>query len=372
MHISLTLLQLKSYGQANGQPVQFDNSERGSYYIQADAINPSANIFHGNYNNILLTFHILLIILVMFAIVRITPIAYLRVLRKTELSKAHSSTLSIYWAVVFFSCAYCTLVLLLYLFWLVMVIAAVSGAGWGIGLTRTNMRPLVTGLILLPLLALLQLGACIWVIQSNAAHIGLPCACCSCHSSCRGNQFCCLKQSQCAKLIDTLALWNIVMAIQSLAFSIVGLGIQLAANPLPTIGAVCLLGSSLFLVAMVTAHIVQTTQNQAAYNLVTAVKLIIVILVSLIFLAIVALSLVVYIAYTTSRLDTTAIGSFVAAVGSSLILSGAGWLTKSRLLTTEDENGTTPLEEAQTTDTDNNTGIASIGMKLVRKTVDSV
>ena len=369
-------MQLKSYTEANGEPVEFDNTRRGSYYIQADAINPSVTLLHSNYANILLTFHILVIILVTFAILRVTPIAYSKVLRNTERSKTHSSTLSIYWAVVFFSCVHCMLVLLLYLFWFVMVMAAVSGADWGIRLTGTNMRPLIVGLVFLPLLGLLHLGYCIRVIQSSVVYIDVPrVCCCSCRCHCHANQFRCLRQSRCTKTIGTLALWIIVMATQSLAFSIIGLGIQLADEPLPTIGALSLLGSSLFLAAMLAAHIVQTTQTPATLNLVTAVKLILVVLVGLIFLTIVALSLVVYIAYTTSRLDTTAIGSLVAALGSSLILSGAGWLTKSRLLETEDENETTQLEEAQTsttTDTDNDTDIASIGMKLVRKTVDSV
>jgi len=369
-------MQLKSYAEANEEPVEFDDTRRGSYYIQPDAIDASATLFHRNYVNILLTFHILAIPLVTFVILGITPIAYSKVLRNTERSKTHSSTLSIYWAVVFFSCVHCMLVLFLYLFWFVLVMATVSGADWGIRLTGTNIRPLIVGLVCLPLLGLLHLGYCIKIIQSNAAHIDVPRVCyCSCRTCCHGNQCCCFRQSKCAKATETLALWIIVMATQSLAFSIVGLGIQLADEPLPTIGALSLLGSSLFLAAMLTAHIVQTTQRQATLNLVTAVKLILVVLVGLIFLAIVALSLVVYIAYTTSSLDTTAIGSLVAALGSSLILSGAGWLTKSRLLETEDENETTPLEEAQistTTNTDNDTDIASIGMKLVRKTVDSV
>ena len=369
-------MQLKSYAEANEEPVEFDDNRRGSYYIQPDAIDVSVTLFHRNYVNILLTFHILVIPLVTFVILGITPIAYSKVLRNTERSKTHSSTLSIYWAVVFFSCVHCMLVLLLYLFWFVMVMAAVSGADWGIRLTGTNMRPLIVGLVFLPLLGLLHLGYCIRVIQSSVVYIDVPrVCCCSCRCHCHANQFRCLRQSRCTKTIGTLALWIIVMATQSLAFSIIGLGIQLAAEPLPTIGALSLLGSSLFLAAMLTAHIVQNTQTPATLNLVMAVKLILVVLVGLIFLTIVALSLVVYIAYTTSSLDTTAIGSLVAALGSSLILSGAGWLTKSRLLETEDENETTQLEEAQTsttTDTDNDTDIASIGMKLVRKTVDSV
>ena len=76
-------MQLKSYTEANGEPVEFDNTRRGSYYIQADAINPSVTLLHSNYANILLTFHILVIILVTFAILRVTPIAYSKVLRNT-------------------------------------------------------------------------------------------------------------------------------------------------------------------------------------------------------------------------------------------------------------------------------------------------
>ena len=344
--------------------MEFDRTKRGVYYSEADAIDPNSDLYHRTLNNFLLTIDILLIILVMFVILKFTPVAYLKVLQNTQ---TNSGALSIYLTVVLFSCVYCTLVFLSYLFWVVMIIAVLSGANWGIGLTRTNALPLVAGLILLPLFALLQLGACIRVIRFNAAHINIPkLFCCSCS---HGNQLCCLGQSRWEKVIETFSLWITVMVIQSLSFSLMGLGIQCAAAPLPTIGAMTLVGSILFLAVIVIAHIVQTVQSQSTLNLVTAIQLILEILVTLIILTIVALSLVVYIAYTTSRQDTTAIGSFVAAVASTLLVGGVILLAKTRLLT-QDKNGATPSEENSYTSNESET--ESFGKKVALKTLESV
>ena len=347
--------------------MEFDRTERGVYYSEADAIDPNSDLYHRTLNNFLLTIDILLIILVMFVILKFTPVAYLKVLQNTQ---TNSSALSIYLTVVLFSCVYCTLVFLSYLFWVVMIIAVLSEANWGIGLTRTNALPLVAGLILLPLFALLQLGACIQVIRFNAAHINIPkLFCCSCHSCSHGNQLCCLGQSRWEKVIETFSLWITVMVIQSLSFSIMGLGIQCAAAPLPTIGAMTLVGSILFLAVIVIAHIVQTIQSQATLNLVTAIQLILESLVTLIILTIVALSMVVYIAYTASRQDTTAIGSFVAALVSTLLLGGVILLAKTCLLTQE-KSGASPSEEHSNNSNNNET--ESFRKKAALTTLESV
>ena len=297
-----------------------DESDRGA--IIGDDYEHLGLLGRNFTNHLLLARFVFLNVLVMLLMVRFVPGYYHRFVSRVngDVNARHAS-LSFYWG--------CALVLFflamgLHLLDLGMYII-LYGSFWDYAVKTCFSTKFVA--------VVAELVVCVFVCKRNTITVDIPfqkcttnvlfCCCFCC---------CCCSSNLKSKVVQTLALWGIMVFVQHITASLIPLCFTIILQPAEVLSILALAASTLFCTIIFVAHLLHLRQV-AGHLQKIAFCIQMFAIVSFIGLAIV--SIVVYLQFLTAGVEFNGLGGFLASLVPSIILSAVGWYVKTKFLDTK-------------------------------------
>ena len=200
-----------------------------------------------------------------------------------------------------------------------------------------------------------ELIVCMFVCKRNTITVDIPfqqyttnvlfCCCCCC---------CCSSNLK-SKLVQTLALWGVMVVIQHITASLIPFCFTIISQPAEVLSILALMASTLFCTIMFVTHLLHLRQVVGCLQR-TAFYIQMFAIVCFVGLAIV--SLAVYLQFLLAGVEFNGLGGFLGSLVPSIILSAVGWYVKTKFLdtnTSADPQPTAPnltaeLDQRGTTD----------------------
>ena len=270
-------------------------------------------------DRLLLAGFIFLNVLVMLLMVRFVPGYYHRFVSRVNggVNTRHTS-LILYWG--------CALVF----FFLAMALHLVDLGVYTsvIGITVYPVITISTKYVVM----VVELIVCVFVCKRNPITMDIPfqkcttdilfCCCCCC---------CCSSNLK-SKVVQTLALWGIMVVVQHITASLIPLCFIIISQPSEVFSVLALIVSTLFCTIIFVAHLLHLRQVVGRLQR-TAFYIQMFAIVSFIGLAIV--SLAVYLHFLRDGVEFNGLGGFLGSLIPSIILSAVGWYVKTKFLDTK-------------------------------------
>ena len=194
-----------------------------------------------------------------------------------------------------------------------------------------------------------ELVVCVFVCKRNPITVDIPfqkcttnvlfccCFCCCCSSNLK------------SKVVQTLALWGIMVVVQHITASLIPLCFTIVLQPAEILSVLALAASTLFCIIIFVSHLLHLRQV-AGHLQKIAFCIQMFAIVSFIGLAIV--SLVVYLQFLRDGVEVNGLGGFLGSLVPSIILSAVGWYVKTKFLDTKTSADPQPAASNLTTEPD--------------------
>ena len=326
MSSQIFLLQLQLYARNRGKVNIFDVGQRGYVFEVTDDPSDSEQTLLP----ILTVIHILMNVAIALVIMRLVTAYYSSLsVSKTQLN---SPVVSIYWSNVFIA-----------ILADVMIILGNVGLYAGIGLIGENSSSALAYRIIndITMASLIALELVVAIITPKNHKLFIP------HVITHG--FCCCQCAKCCgwkpgriflrKVIQTVAIWALMVFLQIIASSILPVVIVCLRNPVPSFAFVTLLAACLFCLVIFIAHFIHISGRLRVMDARKKFSAILQAFVFLVFLGIVALAVIVYLSFVRAGSDTNSISGLIFSLIPSAVLAIGAWVAKSKLLRDdEDEN----------------------------------
>ena len=281
-------------------------------------------------NSLLLAGFVFLNVLVMLLMVRFVPGYYHKFVSRVndDVNTRHTS-LSFYWgcALVFFFLAMALHLVDLGLFALFMA-STVSDSPSFNDFTVSLITCIFTKFVAV----VAELVVCVFVCKRNTITVDIPfqrCTtnvlfcCCFC---------CCCPRNLKSKVVQTLALWGIMVVVQHITACLIPLCFTIILHPAEVLSVLALIASTLFCTIIFVAHLLHLRQVVGHLQK-TAFCIQMLAIVCFIGLAIV--SIVVYLQFLRDGVEFNGLGGFLGSLVPSIILSAVGWYVKIKFLDTK-------------------------------------
>ena len=314
-----------------------DESDRGA--IIGDDYEHLGLLGRNFTNNLLLAGFVFLNVLVMLLMVRFVPGYYHRfVSRVNGDGNTRHASLSFYWG--------CALVL----FFLAMTLHLVD---LGVYIYGSIWDSTVKTCISTKFVAVVaELVVCVFVCKRNTIIVDIPFQKCTTNVLfCCFFCYCCPRNLK-SKVVQTLALWGIMVVVQHITASLIPLCFTIILQPAEVLSVLALIVSTLFCTIIFVAHLLHLRQVVGHLQK-TAFCIQMLAIVCFIGLAIV--SIVVYLQFLRDGVEFNGLGGFLGSLAPSIILSAVGWYVKTKFLdakTSADPNLTQPTAPNLTTEPD--------------------
>ena len=143
---------------------------------------------------------------------------------------------------------------------------------------------------------------------------------------------CCCSSNLKSKVVQTLALWGIMVVVQHITASLIPLCFTIVLQPAEILSVLALAASTLFCTIIFVSHLLHLRQV-AGHLQKIAFCIQMFAIVSFIGLAIV--SLAVYLQFLRDGVEVNGLGGFLGSLVPSIILSAVGWYVKTKFLDTK-------------------------------------
>ena len=194
-----------------------------------------------------------------------------------------------------------------------------------------------------------ELVVCVFVCKRNTITVDIPfqkCTtnvlfcCCFC---------CCCSRHLKSKVVQTLALWGIMVVVQHITASLIPLCFTIIVQPTEVLSVLALAASTLFCTIIFVTHLLHLRQVVGRLQR-TAFYIQMFAIVCFIGLAIV--SIVVYLKFLRDGVEFNGLGGFLGSLVPSIILSAVGWYVKTKFLDTKTSADPQPTAPNLTTEPD--------------------
>ena len=324
-------IQIRAYTERRGR-IAFTDVER-AFVFEDSNIDPDSERIFGTFQRreveenvfvpYLTTLHVLLQVAIGLTIMKLIPWYYTSISQSKggKRIKKNSSSVSIFWANVFFASILDALFVVLDLYLIVSVYGGVESAIDDI-ITSQNRSSLETvfafgmlGTLVTIILGVLQFFVAAGIHKNTELHVpGLVrLFCCFFHCRCRriGGEFW-------NKVLQTFAVWSLMVFLQLIAGSVIPYLVLAIVNPVPSVTFLALGASTLFCLIIFVASLIQVgvqLKKSSCYDRIVAV---VQGLVFVVFLGLVAVTVIIYQGVIQSGTST----GFVSGIALSLIPSG--------------------------------------------------
>ena len=274
-------------------------------------------------HGLLLAGFVFLNVLVMLLVVTFIPRYYHMLCRKVNSDINSNIYLSFYWgcALVFF-----ILSMALYLLdvvWYVVMCYLLEMCS-----TELAIRHLVTCISTRFVVTVVELIVCAFVCKRNPITVHIPfqkcttnvlfCCCCCC---------CCSTHLK-SKVVQTLALWGIMVFVQHITASLIPVCFAIISRPAEVLSVLALIASTVFCIIMFVVHLLH--QGRVAGCQQTAAFCMRVLAIVL-FLGLAVVLVTLYLLLLAAGVEFS-FGGLLGSLVPSVILSAVGWYVKKRLL----------------------------------------
>ena len=330
----------------------FSDGER-AFTFEDNNLDPDSELIFDTFQrreveeNIFITYltamHILLQVAAGLTIMKLVPSYYSSISKRVTGKKKNSSSVSIFWANVFFAVIIDVLFVCLDLYLIIKVYRGVDGALRAIAnINRTSLQNAfvfgMLGTVVTFILIVIQFIVAVGIPKNTRLYtpgiLKLLCCFFRCHCTFWKLKF---NEEFWIKVLQTIAIWSLMAFIQFVAGSVIPFLVLAIVNPVPSVTFLALGASTLFCLIIFVASLIQIGVHLRKTSCYDKLVSIVQGLVFIVFLGLVAITVIIYQGVIQSGTSMGPVTGIALSLVPSGIIAILGVAVKSKVLSDVDE-----------------------------------